>query len=48
METRLELLLKAYVELTMLWSKMNGGETASRVWASVGFLEKLIRKELDK
>ena len=44
----LEVLLKAYVELTLLWSKMPVGETSSRVWESIRFLEKLIRKEIHK
>ena len=44
----LELLLKAYVELTFRWSEMPVGETASRVWKSLEFLEKLIRKEVVK
>jgi hypothetical protein len=43
---KLELLLKAYVELTLLWSKMPPGDNATRVWESTRFLEKLIRKEV--
>lgn len=45
--TRLEALLKAYVELSILWSKASSGETHSRFWASCRFLEMMIKKEVN-
>lgn len=44
--SNLEALLKAYVELSILWSKTHTSETHSRFWASCSFLERQITQEL--
>lgn len=46
--SNVEALLKAYVELSLMWSKTGIGDTPSRYWASCHFLEKQIKKELEK
>jgi len=48
MNMYLEILVKAYVELSVLWSRTTPGENCARLWKSIQFLEKLIRKELEK
>lgn len=45
---KLELLLKAYLELIQMWGKAQVGETSSRIWAASRFLEKLIKEEFKK
>lgn len=46
--SRLEILMKAYVEITTLWGKASVGDNASRMWESCRFLEKLIKKEMKR
>lgn len=46
--SNLEVLVKAYVELSILWSKQHTPESHSRFWESCRFLEKQIRKEMDR
>lgn len=44
----LEVLVKAYVELTVVWARTPVGDNAMRIWKSCDFLAKLIKKELEK
>lgn len=46
--SNLEALLKAYVEITVLWSKAPVGENCTRLWRSAEFLQKLIKLEASK
>lgn len=45
---RLDMLLRAYIDLSIQWGKMSDSEARSRMWQSCGYLQSLISRELKR